>query len=389
MPSLGDGMLACFTVDSPPSDCDALRWATLARRLPDDGRPEPCGNQVSVFSIPSRPVVRRCAAGREPAFYATDRVAAGVQIEIYREEKDGWLAVRPPLGSFSLVERRQLKAGEEPGVAVVLAEDVLSCVGSRVEAVPTYVSQVRLRKDERVELLDKWDDEATAAELRRSGLVSNRAAGRRIPLGASERTEAGHFHATRCHRPRGTANGEPRRRNSGPATTPKTSFEADGWRTRPAVLAANPPRSTAPASGAADPIQASPATDAKQAAPTADAKQGWTAVPATAKPDEASQVDTAKASPQAKPTTPVTSQIRVPVDGEKLIGRPASESPAATRDAPAAVGAGNAGPADICPADALAGNVGPGRARGVGRTAGPPARLRPGRASKNWKSIWP
>ncbi|MCU0874994.1 MAG: hypothetical protein MUE50_21900 [Pirellulaceae bacterium] len=278
------------------------------------------------LAVPPGGVTLRSGPGA--TFYATDRLAAGVQVEIYREEADGWLAVRPPPGSFSLVERRQLKAGEEPGVAVVLAEDVLSCVGSRVEAVPTYVSQVRLRKDELVELLDKWDDEA-AAKSGDGGWC-------RIapPAGEFRWVQANELKRDASTRPDTTVRAEPPTEKraagtSGPTTTPKTSFEADGWRTRPADLAASPPRTTAPASPAADPVQPSPVPDAKQAAPTVDANPGWTAIPTTAKPGHASQVDTAKASPKAKPTTPVASQIRVPVDGEKLVGRRASESPAA------------------------------------------------------------
>lgn len=266
-------------------------------------------------------------SGPGSTFYATDRLAAGVQIDIFREEKDGWLAIQPPPGSFSLVERRQLKAGQEPGVAVVLAEDVLSCVGSRVEAVPTYVSQVRLRKDELVELLDKWDDDAVAAE-----------SGDRVwcrispPAGEFRWVQANDLKRDTSIQPDTTVSAEAAAEvgtaeTPGPATTPKTSFEADGWRTRPADLTATPPRSTAPAAPKADANQAPPAANAKQASPTARANPGWKAippVPATAQPDEASQVDTANASPKAKPKTPAPSQIRVPVDGEKLIGRPVS-----------------------------------------------------------------
>jgi hypothetical protein len=278
------------------------------------------------LAVPPGGVTLRSGPG--PAFYATDRLVAGVQVEIYREEKDGWLAVRPPPGSFSLVERRQLKAGKESGVAVVLAEDVLSCVGSRVEAVPTYVSQVRLRKDELVELLDQWDDE-TAAK-------SGDGAWCRIapPAGEFRWVQANELKRDTSTRPDTTVRAEPPTENraaesSGPATAPKTSFEADGWRTRPADLAATPPRATVPSPPAADPIQAAPAADAQPAAPTVDADPGWTAIPATPKPDPTSQLDSAKASPRTKPTTPVASQIRVPVDGEKLVGRRASESPAA------------------------------------------------------------
>jgi hypothetical protein len=282
------------------------------------------------LAVPPGGVTLRSGPGA--TFYATDRLAAGVQVEIYREEPDGWLAVRPPPGSFSLVERRQLKAGEEPGVAVVLAEDVLSCVGSRVEAVPAYVSQVRLRKDELVELLDKWNDEAAAK--------SGDGAWCRIapPAGEFRWVQANELKRDTSTRPDATVRAEPptekrAAETPSPTTTPKTSFEADGWRTRPADLAATAPRATVPAPSAADPldpVQAAPAPDAKQAAPTDDANPGWTAIPTTAKPDSTSQVDSAKVSPKTAPTTPAASQIRVPADNEKLVGRSASKSSAAS-----------------------------------------------------------
>ena len=34
-------------------------------------------------------------------YYATDRLSRGTQVEVYREEASGWLAVRPP-GDWSL-----------------------------------------------------------------------------------------------------------------------------------------------------------------------------------------------------------------------------------------------------------------------------------------------
>src|SRR5689334_16002576 len=58
-------------------------------------------------------------AGPGHRFYATDRLARGTQVEIYREEASGWLAIRPPAGAFSwvpadFVERlEEDKAGNE------------------------------------------------------------------------------------------------------------------------------------------------------------------------------------------------------------------------------------------------------------------------------------
>ena len=40
-------------------------------------------------------------AGPGHRFYATDRLSRGTKVQIYREEPSGWLAIRPPEGSFS------------------------------------------------------------------------------------------------------------------------------------------------------------------------------------------------------------------------------------------------------------------------------------------------
>ena len=178
-------------------------------------------------TVPSGGAVLRSGPGTE--FYATDRLAPGTRLSVYREQHGGWLGVRPPRGSFSLVERRQLRASDEPGVGVVLTDDVLACVGSRVEPVQTYVSQVRLRKDELVELLDGRNDEATgsesedrdwcriappagefrwvqAEELRRKAKVPPNAAGREETEPASPEIES-----------------------PTPPAIPRSSFETDGW----------------------------------------------------------------------------------------------------------------------------------------------------------------
>lgn len=266
-------------------------------------------------SVPSGGVILRSGPGQ--TFYPTDRVAAGASLEVYREEHGGWLAVRPPAGSFSLVERHQLKAGDEPGVAVVVQEDVLSCVGSRVEAVSSYVSQVRLRKDELVELLAPWNDDAPVGEAD----VPTRAWCRIAPPAGEFRwLLASDLKPNRSPQPpvdRAESTPEsPPAEAASPAAAPKTSFEADGWRTKPAELAGSPTGTTPPAT-AAEPVAESSADDSPAAASPRD-------MPAPV---------------QAKHTaaTPAASPVRIPVDGERLLRRSVSSSPTAVDATAAAV----------------------------------------------------
>lgn len=272
-------------------------------------------------TIPAGNVELRSGPGLE--FYVTDRLSAGDRIEVFREEKDGWLAVRPPKGCFSLVERRQLKAADEPAVATATEDDVLCCVGSRIESVQTYVSQVRLRKGERVELLDKWDvGQKPAAD-------SDQAAWCRIW------PPAGEFRWLRAEDLKRTA---PARANAAeptggsatdqkPATAPKTSFEADGWQTRPPAPAhARPSPEPAPAGGKAvaggalaDTPSTSPSPSPNADNGSSDGSAGWKATPQPAARQDGNGTATGQNTAEAKPKPSAVSQIRVPVDGEKVI----------------------------------------------------------------------
>ena len=49
----------------------------------------------------------RCGPG--DSFYATDELKAGTEVEVW-QRRDGWLAIRPPDSSFSLVPAAQLAA---------------------------------------------------------------------------------------------------------------------------------------------------------------------------------------------------------------------------------------------------------------------------------------
>jgi hypothetical protein len=164
-------------------------------------------------------------------FYPTDRLAPGTRLEVYREKRGGWLAVRPPPGSFSLVERHQLKASGQSGVAIVQADDVLACIGSRAGAVQAYVSQVRLRKDEPVELLDAWEEEVSESADQGWCRISP-------PAGEFRWVHADEFQrqaAVPTSEPAGsagaasTANTGPQTASPRPGAAPRSSFEADGW----------------------------------------------------------------------------------------------------------------------------------------------------------------
>ncbi len=274
-------------------------------------------------TIPAGNVELRSGPGL--GFYATDRLSAGDRVEVFREEKDGWLAVRPPKGCFSLVERSQLKPAAEPGVATATEDDVLCCVGSRIESVQTYVSQVRLRKGERVELLEKWDvDQKSATD-------SDRAAWCRIwpPAGEFRWLHADDLKPAASARANAASPTDGAATDQKPTIAPKTSFEADGWQARPAAtVTARPASEPAPAGGGAavggaltDPssTSSSPPPKANSGSRSQDASTGWKATPQPAAREDGAGTMTGQNTAAAKPKSPAASQVRVPVDGERVL----------------------------------------------------------------------
>jgi SH3-like domain-containing protein len=100
----------------------------------------------------ARIVVARAQVRSGPGenFYPTGALRQGGTVEVYREQQ-GWLAIRPPDGSFSWVFGRHLVLAEE-GLAEINKDDVQSRIGSQFSD-KRNATQVRLRKGEVVEIL--------------------------------------------------------------------------------------------------------------------------------------------------------------------------------------------------------------------------------------------
>ncbi|MEX2173183.1 MAG: hypothetical protein WD872_02400 [Pirellulaceae bacterium] len=93
------------------------------------------------------------ASGPGRRFYTTDRLAAGDKVEVYREDDAGWLAIRPPEGSFSWIPAEQVELLED-GVGKVKSATE-SWIGTSLERVNQHKSQVLLKPGELVEVLDE------------------------------------------------------------------------------------------------------------------------------------------------------------------------------------------------------------------------------------------
>ncbi|MHB8866552.1 MAG: SH3 domain-containing protein [Pirellulaceae bacterium] len=93
----------------------------------------------------------RCGPGWD--YYPTQRLRRGSAVEVYRHDPGGWLAIRPPQGSFSWMTARHLTRTSERSVAEVALEGAVAWVGATQTGIVQHKWQVRLEQGERVEVL--------------------------------------------------------------------------------------------------------------------------------------------------------------------------------------------------------------------------------------------
>src|SRR5262245_4278467 len=101
---------------------DERRWAmrlsrwialvALLAALPRTSRatepPAPDAVLYTASVVPLEAEVR-CGPGNSPRLYPTNRLKKGDRVEVVRELQDGWLAIKPPPGSFSWINMRFLQ----------------------------------------------------------------------------------------------------------------------------------------------------------------------------------------------------------------------------------------------------------------------------------------
>jgi hypothetical protein len=97
-------------------------------------------------------------------FYATDRLSRGVKIEIYREEASGWLAIRPPAGSFSWIDAQFVDRGEDDDALGTVTEPTPAWIGTTAERVSEHRQHVTLKADEVVRILGEKQVETEDGE---------------------------------------------------------------------------------------------------------------------------------------------------------------------------------------------------------------------------------
>jgi len=118
-------------------------------------RPAPDSSRPTRFPY----VVRTTAAatpirsGPSSQYYHTDRVPAGTSLEVWRHDPDGWLAIRPPAGSFSLIRAEDVRPTDSPEVYQVVTDRAKVWVGTLIDEDHLPVPQVRLSAGEQVAMI--------------------------------------------------------------------------------------------------------------------------------------------------------------------------------------------------------------------------------------------
>lgn len=84
--------------------------------------------------------------------YETDELGQGQIVEVHRHDPGGWCAIRPPAGSFSLIPESAIQPLDD-SIGVISVEGVQAWVGTRMGSVEQPMWQVKLKQDERVQIL--------------------------------------------------------------------------------------------------------------------------------------------------------------------------------------------------------------------------------------------
>ena len=126
--------------------CGTVSWLAIAlalMRIRVDRAAPPISSRTKPAIATPRAQVR---SGPGEKFYPTDTLTSGETVEVYREEADGWLAIRPPERSFSLVLERQLKLRDD-GLAEVdeRASHRASAAASATNAMPFRYNSKRAK----------------------------------------------------------------------------------------------------------------------------------------------------------------------------------------------------------------------------------------------------
>jgi len=133
--------------------CSGLLAAVMASAVSAD---EP----YSVWIVPGGAEVY---SGPDETYYATQALAAGDECQVFEQLPGGWLAIRPPEGSFSVVSEAAIEPAGD-GVARVVRESASSRIGSQLTTKHDAM-HVRLERGELLQLTGDSDPTDTWVKI--------------------------------------------------------------------------------------------------------------------------------------------------------------------------------------------------------------------------------
>ena len=112
--------------------------------------------QSSSLEFPYQALVAKDNAlvrsGPGEVHYGTQKLAAGQAVEVYRHDPDGWCAIRPVEGSFSIIPASTVEIISE-GVGEIKLASTTPFIGTKLGTVDKPLWQVKLREKEKVSLI--------------------------------------------------------------------------------------------------------------------------------------------------------------------------------------------------------------------------------------------
>ncbi len=113
-------------------------------------------SKFGAIDFPYQAIVSASAApvysGPDEVHYATDELPSGEVVVVYRHDPNGWCAIQPPAGSFSLLPEAAVEKLDD-GFGVLIQDQVQAWVGTRLGSVDKPLWQVKLRSKEEVEII--------------------------------------------------------------------------------------------------------------------------------------------------------------------------------------------------------------------------------------------
>lgn len=161
-----------------------VAWTVLVSALAPSANAD---EQFPYLARTTAPLVE-VRSGPGDKYYPVLKLERGAVVEVVRRDADGWLAIRPPEGSFSWIAGEYLRAGAD-GVGEIIGDQVAVRVGSRLSEIRDVI-QLRMNHGEKVEILDTVRGDAGQDTRTWYKVASPLGEFRWVPSGQLERTTA-------------------------------------------------------------------------------------------------------------------------------------------------------------------------------------------------------